>query len=447
LGPSWQRAYTRRQALGTGAAGLGAFYLAACGGGSASSDSRDVAVVFDFEYAGRPGSMKRYWEALRDRLEDSGVDARLTDLAAVNYANMQARLQSNHSAKSGPTLETWFSDWFTWEFIAQDALAPIDNYVSADAPDDWLFTSQIDNRYWGAPFYAEQALLVANRDHLRKAGVEVGRRFESWDAFIRACAKIKRTGETPITLGASDGFGSDKWSQAISMEFMISIKEWGLNLLGELPTSEPVVSGWIDRFYQFHQDSYVNGDAAKITEQQAIGRFLEGEGAFAMMNPGVIFSEDPERFQVVGYWNGSGNYAAPVAVAGDLVLMTSYGENKEAAGRVVEFMHEPEQLKLFNRITGELPCNRKFDPSDLGELARTAWDLINDPGDGKIATYPRNYVPTIGVTLPFELGVRPLSGEDPSKVRAEYDKRVAQYRERNSAEVDEFRKYLDSIEG
>ncbi len=447
MGPSWQRAYTRRQALGVSAAGLGAFYLAACGGDSGSSGGRDVSVVFDFEYAGKPGSMKRYWEALRDRLAESDVDARLTDLAAVNYANMQARLQSNHAAKRGPTLETWFSDWFTWEFIAQDALTPVDDYVADDAPEDWLFTSQIDGKYWGAPFYAEQVLLVANRDHLRKAGVDVGRRFDSWDAFIAACAKVKRTGETPITLGASDGFGSDKWSQAISMEFMDSVKEWGLNLLGELPTSEPVVSAWIDRFYQFQQDAYVNDDVVKITEQQAIERFLKGEGAFAMMYPGVIFNEDPEKFQIVGYWDGPGKYAAPAAVAGDLVLMSSYGENKEAAGRVIEFMHEPEQLKLFSRITGELPCDRKFDPSELGELASTAWDLINNPGDGKIATYPRNYVPTIGVTLPFELGVRPLSGEAPDKVRAEYDKRVEQYRERNRAEVAEFRKYLDSIEG
>jgi ABC-type glycerol-3-phosphate transport system substrate-binding protein len=447
LGPSWQRAYTRRQALGVGAAGIGAFYLAACGSDSASSGGRDVAAVFDFEYAGKPGSMQRYWKALRDRLADSDVDARLTDLSAVNYANMQARLQSNHAARRGPTLETWFSDWFTWEFIAQDALAPVDDYVRDGAWDDWLFVSQIDGKYWGAPFYAEQALLVANRKHLQKAGVEVGDRFESWDAFIDACARIKRSGEVPITIGASDGFGSDKWSQAISMEFMDSVKEWGENLLGELPTSEPVVSAWIDRFYQFHQDGYVNDDAAKITEQQAIERFLNGEGAFAMMNPGVIFGEDADTFQIVGYWDGPGKYAAPVAVAGDLVLITSFGENKEAAGRIVDFMHEQEQLQLFNKITGELPCNSTFDPGSLSELARTSWDLLNNPGEGKVATYPRNYVPTIGVTLPFELGVRPLSGEQPDKVKAEYDRRVEQYRDQNSAEVAEFRKYLDSIEG
>ena len=110
-------------------------------------------------------------------------------------------------------------------------------------------------------------------------------------------------------------------------------------------------------------------------------------------------------------------------------------------------MQEQEQLQLFNKITGELPCNRTFDPGNLSELARASWDLLNNPGEGKIATYPRNFVPTIGVTLPFELGVLPLSGEAPDKVRAEYDKRVERYRDQNSAQVAEFRKYLDSIEG
>jgi ABC-type glycerol-3-phosphate transport system substrate-binding protein len=444
---NWEGGFTRRQAIGAGAAGLGALYLGACGGESSSGGGSDVAVVFDFEYAGKPGSMKRYWEALRDRLAESEVDARLTDLSSVNYANMQARLQSAHAAKRGPTLETWFSDWFIWEFIAQDALSPVDDYVRDGSWENWMFISQIDGKYWGAPFYAEQALLVANRKLLRKAGVEVGDRFESWDAFIDACAKVKRSGETPILMGASDGFASDKWSQAISMEFMDSVKQWGENLLGELPTSEPVVSAWMDRFYQFNVDGYVNDDAPKIPEQQAIERFLGGEGAFAMMNPGVIFGEDPEEFQIVGYWDSDARYAAPVAVAGDVVLITSYGENKEAAGRVIDFMQEQEQMQLFNKITGELPCNSSFDPSGLSELASASWNLLNNPGEGKIATYPRNYVPTIGVTLPFELGARPLSGEDPDKVRAEWDRRTAEYRDQNSAEAAEFQKYLDSIEG
>ena len=46
---SWDRAYTRRQAIGIGAAGAGAFYLAACGGDSSTAGGRDVSVVFVLE--------------------------------------------------------------------------------------------------------------------------------------------------------------------------------------------------------------------------------------------------------------------------------------------------------------------------------------------------------------------------------------------------------------
>src|SRR6476661_4044208 len=125
MAASWDRAYTRRQAIGVGAVGIGAFYLAACGGDSGSSGGRDVAAVYDFEYAGKPGSMKRYWNMLQERLAASDVDARLSDLQLVPYANMQARLQSAHAARRGPTIETWFPDWFTYEFISQDALSPV----------------------------------------------------------------------------------------------------------------------------------------------------------------------------------------------------------------------------------------------------------------------------------------------------------------------------------
>jgi ABC-type glycerol-3-phosphate transport system substrate-binding protein len=444
---TWDRGYTRRQAIGVGAAGVGAFYLAACGGGSSSSGGRDVAVAFDFEYAGKSGSMKRYWGALRDRLADSDVEARLTDLQLVPYANMQARLQTAHAARRGPTIETWYPDWFTYEFISQDALSPVQDYVADGSSDDWLFTNQIDGKYWGAPFYAEQALLVANRKHLAKAGVEVGRRLDSWDAFMAACAKIKRTGETPLMIGVADGFASDKWAQATSMEFMDSVKELGQNLLGELPTSEPVISAWMERFGQLSQDGYVNADVTKATEQQTLERFLGGEGAFAMIAPGAIFGESPDDYQIVGYWSGSGKYAAPVAVAGDLALITSYGENREAAGRVIDFMQAPEQLKLFNQVTGELPCNRNFDPGELSELARASWDLLIDPGDGKKATWPRNYIPTAGVNVIFDLAPRAFDGESPKALQAEYERRNEQYRERNSAQASQFQKYLDSIEG
>jgi ABC-type glycerol-3-phosphate transport system substrate-binding protein len=441
------RRYNRRQAIGMGAAGVGALYLTACGGGDSGSGGRDVAAVVDFDYGGPPGSMKRYWEELRKRLARSDVDARLSDLSFVNYANMQARLQSAHAARRGPTIETWYPDWFTWEFIAQDALTPVQDHVSAGASDDWLFVNAIDGKQWGAPYYAEQALLVANREHLAKAGVEIGERFESWDAFVEAARKVKRTGEIPVMVGAADGFASDKWSQSNSMEFMDSVKDLGRSLLGEVPTDAPVVSAWMERFYQLNKESLTNSDVAELTEPQSLERFLDGEGAFAMLNPGAIFDKNPEQFRIVGYWEGDAKYSAPVAVSGNCALMTSYGENEDAAAKVIEFMQEPEQLKLFNRITGEMPCNRNFDPSDLNDIARQSWDLLINPGEGKVATWPRNYIPTIGVNVVFDLGVRAWSGEKPETLRAEYDRRTEKWRDQNAAEARELARYLDSFEG
>ena len=446
MGTKWDRGYTRRQALGVGAAGVGAFYLAACGGGTGSDGGRDVAAMFDFEYAGKPGSMERYWRALRDRLAKSDVDARLTDVQMVNNANMQARLQSAHAARRGPTIETWYPDWFTYEFISQDALSPVEDYVSST--DDWLVANKIDGKYWGAPFYAEQALLVANRKHLRKAGIDigVGERPDSWEQLMGYCARIKRTGETPIMMGAADGFGTERWAQPITMGYMDSVKTLGESILGKVPTDDPTVSAYLDRFNELARDGYVPEDVNRMTEQQAQERFLDGEGGFMALNAGAVFKEDPDTFQVIGYWRGPGRYSAPVAVSGNLVLFTSYGENREAAGRIVGFMQEPAQLKLFAEITGELPCNSRFDASDLGEIPRTAWDLMNDPGDEKIVTWPRNYVPTVGVNIVFDLGPRALAGESADVLRAEYDERMEKYRDQNSAQAGQLEKYLDSIE-
>ena len=79
-----------------------------------------------------------------------------------------------------------------------------------------------------------------------------------------------------------------------------------------------------------------------------------------MMYPAVFFNQDPEVFEAVGFWQGPGAISAAITTAGTGIVLTNIGNNPEGAGEFVKFLHQPDQLKLFNETTSELPCDDRF---------------------------------------------------------------------------------------
>lgn len=439
--------YTRRRALGIGAAGLGSLYIAACGGGTGAgtvpSNPRDVSLLYGFQAAGKPGGMQLYWESVREALAKSGTKARLAELSQIASGEVVGDRLTETEVEGRPTLATSDPNWFAYELQDAGLIVPLDRRVRSGSIDDWLLTTPISGKQLGAPLYINQALLVANRVHLAGAGVEVGERFGSWDEFMAACAKVKRSGQLPVIVGAADEWGARKWTQASSMAWMDSVKQLGESMIGELSVDEPVVSGWMDDIDQLRSDGYINEDAARITEIQSVERFLAGEGAFAIVPPGGVFGLDPAAFAIVGLWDGPGRYAAPVMAGANVVVMTSFGENKRAAGRILDFIEQPEQLGLLSDTTGLLPSNRRFDPGYLSEQPRRAWDLATK--SSKPATWPYSYVPPYGPEVVARLAVEAFAGESPKRLRAEYRRQMEHFQTTN--DIYALNKYLDSIEG
>lgn len=434
--------FTRREAIIGGGIGAAALVLG-CNSddGEGAGGAAPVAVTFDYEYAGKPGSMEKYWRELQKRLADADEGVTISDLRFVDFSNMLARLQAAHAAKKGATLETYYQGYYTYLFKTQGAITPIDEYVGEDEIEDWILTRPIDGEHWNMPFLAESALVVANRENLEKARVELPERWASYEDMTATFEQIKKAGITPVMLGASDGFGIVTWMQAMTMAYSDGYGDLTEFQIGNKSVEDPGVSVWCDQLAQFYRDGYINEDASKIADQQAVDRFIKGEGAFQMLNPGKLPEDD--KWTLVPYWKGPSPLSAEAAVAGSGIVMTSYGDNKEAAGSLLRFMQAGPQLDLFNEVTGELPCNRSFDSARLKGIHAQQWELFSQ--DDPAPWWPTENVDPAHVQIWIDLGPRIVGGDSPETVRAAYAERIAANREKDAATTEIMEKYAETI--
>ena len=456
--PTWEpqiRLLTRRDAIklvGMGAAG--ATLIAACsddnaGGAVAttaavgtSAGAADVGIVdilFDYSYAGVAGGMGVYFRELSQRFSDAGI-GEVGDLRELSYDETFPAIQANHAAGEGPDLETWYGNFNSYQFFAQGVLEPLNPWVGGmDEINHWKFRGlEIEGQTYNAPFYAEMGLMAVNRELLQKAGVEVGDRWESWEDFIDAAQKLKAAGEIPIIMGGADGFNAEKWIMASEMEFLddpLQMTEWNI---GTISADEPYTTSWIDRIGQIIQDGLANSDAGDITEQEGVELFGSGVGGMYIGYPGILFALADDKFDIVGYWRGPGAQSAPITTGGSGLVMTNFGGNPAGAGEFIKFMHQPEQLALFNEATSELPCDSRFDPSNLSALPAKTWKLLSSDPE-PIWIHDFIHIDTI-TSIMYVLGPELMAGMDPAAAKASYIEQMDEWRERNPD-------LIDSLEG
>ena len=370
---------SRRQAIRLGVTGLGgALIVAACGDGETATTTAAPAttapattaapttaaptvslgaadVMFDFGYAGLPGSMAEFWRTVQERLAASDRGVTLGDLTEVPFADITTRLQAAAAAKDGAVLQTMWPNFPTYGFFSQGVLEPLDNWIDPAEMSTWLVTgAPFEGHFYSSPLVLDMNPLVVNVAHLRAAGVEYeGGRFGSWESLVGVFDQLKDAGIQPVMMGGSDGLNLEKWFMASEMEFLntkTDLADWGL---GNVDVSEPYASAWIDHIVELRDGGYINEDAANLTEVQALERFVQGEGAFAMAFPAAVFNDESGDFDVAGYWQGPGALSAPMGAEGSGIFMTNYGDNPEAGAEVLRFIHEPEQVQLYLETTGE----------------------------------------------------------------------------------------------
>ena len=233
---------TRREFLGTTAAGMAGLYLTGCGSDSTATGGASVDVLYDWTYVGPPGTVANFWRQTKSRAKSADAGVSIDRLTEVPVEALFQTVDANNRAKTGPDLFVYFSDFVTFIQNRGKTIRPLDDLVSAEERKHWLLASaQADDNYWGAPLTLELTVLVINRRHFDKAGIQVDKQFASYDEFIDACDRLKAAGIMPIEVGTSDGLSAEKWLMFEQLQVCESPATGPRIVIGELVRRRPVL--------------------------------------------------------------------------------------------------------------------------------------------------------------------------------------------------------------
>jgi ABC-type glycerol-3-phosphate transport system substrate-binding protein len=436
--------YTREQIVKRGVAGAAVVMLSACGGGgSKSSATGSTSVLYEWTYLGT--GVAAFWQ--RAKAQSKGK-AKITAITGVPFDTLYQTVQSQNKAKSGADLFAYYPDYVSFKLMDSGDIDPLDQYLGDD-PKHWLLASaKFDNKYWGSPLALEIAVMVINRRHFEKAKVDVHDQFESYDALIEACDRLKAAGITPIQMSSADQLGSDKWTMLLTLQVCDNPADLDRGVAGELSLDAPVFSNWMEKL-PILRDKYMNPDASKINEQVSNTKFLNGDGGMQIMYTGPIFAPNVgSEYEVIGFPKSSAKFNRPAIGSGDVMVMASYASDKPASGEALKFLHQPAQLKSWWEKTKTLPADDRFDASVLPRTAKATWDFVaRRKSDVYSLWWPDNFFPPDFVSYYLGVPAAVMAGASTDQARKKAEEIFSLFRKQNKPELERVKKAIPVIDG
>jgi xylobiose transport system substrate-binding protein len=186
--------------------------LAACGGGSGSSNGSGTFHVLVYGDA----SNKVEKQIVDTFNKTSKVKAVMDTIPGADY---QQKLQTIINTKQAPDV------FFNWgggsiqPFVKANLLMPLDSFIAKDPAlkSDFLPSvfngAVVDGKSYGIPMRGTQPVLLFNNQKvLKDAGITPP---QTWDDLIADVKVLKSKGITPIALG-----GGDKWPTQMWYEYL-----------------------------------------------------------------------------------------------------------------------------------------------------------------------------------------------------------------------------------
>ena len=253
----------------------------------------------------------------------------------------------------------------TWvpEFVALDALEPLDPYVARSAaithndffPGSWS-TNVVDGKAYGVPWYVDTRVLFYRTDLLKAAGYDSMP--TTWAAWRESMLRIKSrmtAGQYPLLLPTNE------WPPPIILGL-----QTGAPLLRENGHYANFSDPRFRRAFDFYIGLFRDGLAPKVSGTEVSNLYQEFErGNIAMYISGPWqIGEFTRRLPPTaqGTWmtaplpgpNGPG-----VSMAGGASLSIFRASKRKAdAWKLAEYLSRPDVQLRFYTLTGDLPTNR-----------------------------------------------------------------------------------------
>ncbi|HVC82010.1 MAG TPA: extracellular solute-binding protein [Chloroflexota bacterium] len=250
-------------------------------------------------------------------------------------------------------------------------LAPISDYIPASELKHYLNTAEdtYNGKIWSAPWYTQPSFpLLYNKDNFKKAGLDPNNPPRTWDQFMAACAKLKKTGIIPIAGGLQDGFYGGWLFALLGGQNLDNAKQMMDAAIGKADITSSKYSEWWLKLAEMRDNGYWNNDIDSLQLYQAQNLFVQGKAA--MTN---VAGSDIRKFvkQVginkVGVMRmpvyGTGKLANTFGSTSQTLAIPVFSQHKQEAARFIMYLHTPERMVAFYRETGSIPADDRFPQS------------------------------------------------------------------------------------
>ncbi len=365
--------------MGAGA-GAAAFpgLLAACGGGGQQQSSapkvKSVKGQLTFWYWGEsdaPGANKWMNEtvaAYKKKKPDLKIN-----VVPQSTDTLISAFQAAVSAKQGPDIA---SQWATGPVLTQvwqDAVVPISDYVPKSETSQWLNTTEntYNGKLWAMPMYLIGIAVAYNKDLYKKAGLDPSSPPKTWDEFLAACQKLKKSGTTPFSIGNQDGYGGAWFFSNMELQNLDSLDEWVKAIVDGNKLAGAKYTGWYERLQEMVKKGYFNDSVNSLPLDQGHAIFSKGASAMSLGTDGIVqqWQKDvgKDKVGVMKFPKfGTGKLAESFNATQSIShFICKWSENKQEAADFLKFMHTPERMKRWYALTNVGVADKRFDASAI----------------------------------------------------------------------------------
>lgn len=332
------------------------------------------------------------------------------------------------AAKKGPDIQYFWGGIWSLDDAWAGNTKPVSDYIPRSELRHYLNIREdtFDGKVWTAPWYVQPSFpILYRKDVLAKAGLKAP---TTWAQLLRACDRLNAKGITPIAGGIKDGWFGGWLYATIGGQGVRSIGDVLKAVSGQKKFTDPDMAAWWTRLQEMRDHKCWNDDINSLELYQGQQRWVEGKAAMTM-----VAGSDAKKFILAGGKNrvgvmamprwGSGPYAGKLGSTSQTLGITAWTKYPREAADFIVFMHTPERMRSWFRITGAFPADDRFDTKAITmPQQRVLFDLVRSG-----SPYLENFIPTeLDSKANFAQAQLVLGGNADAKQAAQATEKVAQ---------------------
>jgi len=320
------------------------------------------------------------WDAVFEAFtEKEGIDIKMTGFTDINA--YQAAIKSGISIPKGLDIFTWWTNWKMKELVDPGFAVDLSSFYEPykdQYPSGLLDCMRFDGKVYGVPLLVASWVMFYNKPVFEKYNLKEP---QTWDEFIKLCDTLKANGVTPIGLTIAGGWTSFFWFQQLMVttdpEAYDAVckgeKSWESE---EVKKTFEVWKGMLEKGYFSDPGIDLGAELPSMFAKGEVAMTYCGDWYLAFfdaagLKPGVDYSMfaippvDPDLNSVVVYELGP-------------IMMSENAENKEAAGKFIDFWLSPEGQSIWSNKMGFISPNAVVSKESLDpvrkKIAKDIWE-------------------------------------------------------------------------